>query len=90
MQEKYKYFMTDEDYKKFSDYISAERNNCNKRKYCFERAMQNIFSMFNRICYAESKSWALMLLDIAKEADLDDILKICNMRIKFNKPRVKC
>lgn len=90
MQEKCKYFMTDEDYKKFSDSISAERNNYNKRKYCFERAMQNVISMFIKICYAESKSWAMMLLDVAKEADLDEILRICNMRIKFDKPRVKC
>ena len=87
MQEKHKYFMADDDYKKFCDYVSAERQNYNNRLYCFERAMQNIFSMFAGICYPGSKSWALMLFDIAKETDIDELLRICNMRAKFNKPR---
>ena len=87
MQEKHKYFMADEDYKKFCDHVSAERKNYNNRLYCFERAMQNIFSMFAGICYPGSKSWALMLLDIAKQTDLDELLKICNMRAKFDKQR---
>ena len=81
--------MTDEDYKKFSDYISTERNNYNKKKYSFERAMQNIFSKFEEICYAESKSWALMILGIAKDTDIDELMKICYMQIAFDKPRAK-
>ena len=87
MQEKRKYFMADEDYKRFCDHVSAERRNYNNGLYCFERAMQNIFTMFAGICYPERKSWAVMLLDIAKETDLDELLRICNMRVKFDKPR---
>ena len=90
MQEKQKYFMSDDDYKKFCDYVSAERQNYNNRLYCFERAMQNIFSMFAEVCYAGSKSWALMLFDIVKETDIDELLRICNMRIAFDKPKIKC
>ena len=56
MQEKHKYFMTDEDYKKFSNHISTERNNYNKKMYSFEHAMQSVYSMFSEICYAERKS----------------------------------
>lgn len=89
MQGKYKYFMTDEDYKKFSDHISTERKNCNNRIYCFERAMQNVHSMFMELCYAERKSWAVMLAEIAQEIDIDDLLRICNMRVKFDKPKNK-
>lgn len=90
MQGKRQYFIADEDYKKFCDYVSAERKNYNNRMYCFERAMQNIFSMFAGICYPGSKSWALMLFDIAKETDIDELLRICNMRIAFDKPKIKC
>ena len=89
MQEKYNYFMSDDDYKKFRDYIATERNRYNKGICCFECAMQNIFSTFTAICYAGSKSWALMLVDIAKEMDLDELLRICNMRVKFDKQRFK-
>lgn len=89
LQEKYQYFMTDEDYKKFSDHISTERKNHNNRIYCFERAMQNVHSMFMELCYAERKSWAVMLAEIAQEIDIDDLLRICNMRVKFDKPKNK-
>lgn len=90
MQEKYQYFMADEDYKKFSNHISTERKNYNNRIYCFERAMQNVRSMFMELCYAERKSWAVMLAEIAQEIDIDGLLRICNMRIKFDKPKYKC
>lgn len=89
LQEKYQYFMTDEDYKKFSDQISAERNNYNNRIYCFERAMQNVYSTFMELCYAGRKSWAVMLAEIAQEIDIDGLLRICNMRVKFDKPKNK-
>ena len=56
MQEKYNYFMTDEDYKKFCGRISTEQKNYNDKVYCFERAMQNIVSAFTEFCYAASKS----------------------------------
>ena len=81
--------MTDEDYKKFCDLVSIERKNYNNKMYSFERAMQNIFSKFEEICYAESKSWALMILGIAKETDIDELMRICYMQIAFDKPRVK-
>lgn len=87
LQEKHKYFMTDEDYKKFCDCLSTERKNYNSRIYCLERAMQNIFSMFMGICYAGRKSWAVMLADIAKDIDIDELLRICNMRVKFDKQK---
>ena len=89
MQEKYQYFMTDEDYKKFSDHIATERKNYNNRIYCFERAMQNVHSMFMELCYAKRKSWAVMLAEIAQEIDIDGLLRICNMRVKFDKPKNK-
>ena len=82
--------MTDEDYKKFRNHISTERINYNKRMYCFERAMQNVYSMFIEICYTERKSWADMLADIAKDISIDELLRICNMRIRFDKPKFKC
>ncbi len=87
MQEKYNYFMTDEDYKKFYDCLSTERKNYNCGIYCFERAIQNVIAMFTRICYASRKSWAVMLADLAKDIDIDELLRICNMRVKFDKQK---
>lgn len=88
MQEKHKYFMTDEDYKKFSECVSAERKKYNNKVYCFERAMQNITAMFMEVCYMANKSWAVMLSELAQEIDIDGLLRICNMRVKFDKPKL--
>lgn len=90
MQEKHHYFMTNEDYKKFCGRISTEQKNYNDKVYCFERAMQNIISVFTEVCYAASKSWAVMLAKLAQEIDIDELLRICNMRVKFDKPKFRC